>query len=159
MPTKKYIVELTEAERDELNVLIHRGKTNARSYTRARILLKSSDGLKDTQIAQELGCNVATIERIRKRFVEEGLYLAIHDHPHPLPKPKLDGAQTAYLTALACSSAPQGRKSWTLRLLAGTMVEMAVVDSLSYETVRKTLKKKSAQALAGQRMVYSRRQS
>ena len=155
MSTKKYIVELTVAERDELDGLIHRGKSLARSQTRARILLKAAKGQLDADISNELGCGLSTVERTRKRFVEEGLESALHERPRPGANPKLTAAQTAHLTALACSPAPGGRKSWTLRLLADRMVEMGVVESLSYETVRQAMKKKPAQALASQRVVHS----
>lgn len=154
MSTKKYIVDLTVAERDELDGLIHRGKSAARTQTRARILLKAAHGQLDTTIAQELGCGLSTVERTRRRFVEEGLDAALHERPRPGAKPKLTASQTAHLTALACSPAPGGRKGWTLRLLADRMVELAVVESLSYETVRQALKKKPAQALANQRVVH-----
>ena len=148
MSTKNYIIDLTEAEQGELEGLIHHGKSPARTQTRARILLKAAVGYPDSKIAAELGCGLSTVERTRKRFVVEGLAAAIHDRPHPGTQPKLSPAQTAHLTALACSPAPGGRKAWTLRLLADKMVELAVVESLSYETVRQVMKKKSAQALA-----------
>lgn len=154
MSTKKYVVELTVSERDELEGLIHHGKSLARTQSRARIILKAADGEADSVIAHAVRCGLSTVERTRKRFVEEGLAAALHDHPRPGANPKLTAAQTAHLTALACSPAPGGRKSWTLRLLADRMVEMGVVESLSYETVRQAMKKKPAQALASQRVVH-----
>lgn len=158
MSTKKYVVILTEAEREKLDDLIHRGQCLARDQTRARIVVKAADGLSDERIVADLGCALATVARIRRRFAEEGLESAVHDRPRPGPAPKLSEVQTAHLTALACSPAPEGRKAWTLVLLADKMVELALVDSLSSETVRRAMKKKSAQALAKQRVVHSRRQ-
>lgn len=141
MPAKRYIVRLTEDERTELLGLITKGITSARLLTRARILLKADEGWKDKEIAQALNSSVATIERIRQRFVEGNLEKALHDDPRPGAKCKLDGRAEAQLIALACSKAPEGHAVWSMRLLAGTLVELGVVESVSHETVRQRLKK------------------
>ena len=141
MPAKRYIVRLTEDERTELLGLITKGITSARLLTRARILLKADEGWKDKEIAQALNSSVATIERIRQRFVEGNLEKALHDDTRPGAKCKLDGRAEAQLIALACSKAPEGHAVWSMRLLAGTLVELGVVESVSHETVRQCLKK------------------
>jgi transposase len=137
---KKYIVDLTAEERDELQRLLHSGKTSARKLTRAQILLKADDGLTDAEIADEIGTCVPTIERTRKRFVEENLD-CLNERPRPGQKLKLQGKAAARLIAEACCKAPEGRKRWTLRLLANRVVELGLCESLSYETVRQQLKK------------------
>ena len=146
---KKYKVTLTESERDELRAMISKGKADARKLAHARILLQADDSeagprQTDEQIALALDTTTRTVERVRERFVTESLESAL------LPKPtkrvytrKLDGEQEAKLIATACSKPPAGKKRWTLRMLAGHMVELEVVDHLSHETVRRTLKKTS----------------
>jgi transposase len=141
MPAKRYIVRLTEDERTELLGLITKGITSARLLTHARIPLKADEGWKDKEIAQALNSSVATIERIRQRFVEGNLEKALHDDPRPGAKCKLDGRAEAQLIALTCSKAPEGHAVWSMRLLAGTLVELGVVESVSHETVRQRLKK------------------
>ena len=123
MPAKRYIVRLTEDERTELLGLIAKGITSARLLTRARVLLKADEGWKDKEIAQALNSSVATIERIRQRFVEGNLEKALHDDPRPGAKCQLDGRAEAQRIALACSKAPEGHAVWSVRLLAGTLVE------------------------------------
>lgn len=140
MPKKKYFVKLTEEQCQELQHLIRRGTTSARVITRARILLKASDGCTDEEIATALGVGIATTERVRKRFELRGLQ-GIYDLPRPGQKPKLDVKAEARLIAEACSQAPEGRKSWTLQLLADRVVELNLADSYSYEAVRRVLKK------------------
>jgi homeodomain-containing protein len=148
MPTKRYIVTLTAAERHDLDSLARAGKRAARTITRARILLLADQGKhgpawEDRRIAEALQCGHRTVERIRERFVLEGFDAALNNKPreHPAREPKLDGAGEAKLIALACAAAPDGRKAWTLRLLADKLVELEVVDTISYETVRRVLKK------------------
>jgi transposase len=143
MPKKKYIVDLSADEREQLQQLLRRGKTSSRKLTRARILLKASDGCTDDEIVAALNVGVATVERIRKRFVESGLD-AINERPRPGKKPKLGTKAQARLIAEACSKAPDGRKHWTLQLLADRVVQLKLADSCSYETVRRTLKKTSS---------------
>ncbi len=146
---KRYRVTLTPPERQELQQLISRGKADARKLAHARILLQADEAeggprRTDEQIASALNTATRTVERVRERFVEHGLEAAL------LPRPskrvyarKLDGRQEAKLIALACGKPPAGKRRWTLRLLADEMVELDVVESLSHETVRQTLKKTS----------------
>jgi transposase len=143
MPGKKYIVELTEEERQELQELISKGKLSVRKVTRARILLKADEGWKDEDIVTALDTSVATVERIRKRFVEGGLEKALNDDPRPGAKRKLDLRGEATLIALSCSPPPADHDHWTLRLLADRLVELGRVESISHEAVRQYLKKTS----------------
>jgi len=139
---------LTAAERDELEQLLARGKADVRGLKHAQVLLKADQAeggpaWPDERIVAALDIGIATVQRLRQRFVEEGLQAA----PSPyrvgqrLYQRKLDGEQEAKLIALACSTPPVARGRWTLRLLAGRMVELQHVDPLSPETVRQTLKK------------------
>jgi transposase len=141
MPAKKYIVDLTGEERQELLELTRRGNRSVRKVRRARILLKADEGWRDREIMAALDTSSATVERTRKRFVEGGLEKALNEDPRPGQRRKLDGRQEAHLIALACSEAPAGHSHWTLRLLADKLVELGVVDSISHETVRQRLKK------------------
>lgn len=143
MPKKKYIVDLTADEREQLLQLTKRGKPSARKVTRARILLKAADELTDDQIATALDVGVATVERTRKRFVEAGLG-ALNERPRPGARPKLTGKQQAHLVAVACSTAPEGHRHWTMRLLAGKVVELGFTESFSRESIRRMLKKTSS---------------
>jgi transposase len=143
MPRKKYFINLSDAERHELLELTRKGELKARSMKRALILLKADEGLSDPQIMAAIHVSRPTVERIRKRFVEGGLERALNEDPRPGQKRKLDGRGEAQLIAVACSQAPDGHEHWTLRLLADKLVQLEVVDSISYETVRRTLKKTS----------------
>jgi transposase len=105
------------------------------------ILLKANEGSSDPQIISALNVSRPCVERIRKRFVLGGLEKALNEDPRPGQRRKLDGRAEATLVATACSQVPEGHEHWTLRLLAGKMVELAVVDTISYETIRRTLKK------------------
>ena len=141
----KFVVRLTAEQREELERLATTGQRQAALITRARILLKAdadADAWPDDQIAQALQTSTATVARIRKKFVQEGLHQAIQRRP-PTGRQyrKLDGAQEARLIAVACSAPPEGRKEWTMRLLADKLVELEVVDAVSDETVRRVLKK------------------
>ena len=147
---KKYLVTLTDEERHSLRKLVRSGNADAQKITRARILLKAdqnTDGpaWTDPQIGHALDVGVATVERLRKRFVEEGLDAALNrrKNQNPRIRRKLDGHQEAQLITLACSHPPEGRDRWSLRLLADTLVELEIVDSISYQTVRRVLKKTS----------------
>lgn len=137
---KKYLVALTAEERNELVRLTRSGKTAARKLTRTRILLKADEGLSDDEIAEEVGTSIPTVERTRRRFVEENLG-ALTERPRPGQRPKLDAKGAAHLIAVACSKAPGERKRWTLRLLADKAVELGLCQALSHETVRCLLKK------------------
>ena len=144
---KKYIVTLTQEERVMLQALVSRGKGAARKLMHARILLKAdaSEGgpaWDDGAIAEGTEAGTATVERVRKAFVEEGLAAALERRkPRRQYRRKLDGDGEAHLIALACGQAPEGRSRWTLRLLADRMVALEEVDYLSHETVRQVLKK------------------
>lgn len=146
---KKYIVTLTEAERQMLQAMLSRGKAAARKLMHARILLKADaspdgPGWSDEQTAEGLEIGRATVERVRKEFVEEGLEAAL-DRRRPRREygRALDGDGEAHLVALACSQAPEGRSRWTLRLLADRMVRLEYVDTVSKDTVSRVLKKKN----------------
>ena len=138
---KRYIVDLTADERAGLLALLNKGVAPARKLTRARILLLADEGGTDREIAAALHVHPATVERTRRRFVEGGVERALSERPRPGGRPKLDGKQEAHLIALACSRAPEGRAQWTMQLLADRLVELRVVDAISDETVRRTLKK------------------
>lgn len=141
MPKKKYIINLTEEERQTLVQLTSKGTIKARKLKRAMILLKADERMTDPQIKTALNVSRPTVERIRKRFVEGGLERGLNEDPRPGQKRKLDGRGEAWLVATACSEAPAGHNHWTVRLLAGKLVEMGMVESISHETVRQVLKK------------------
>ena len=145
---KKYKVTLTAEEREQLTEMITVGKAAAKKLIHARILLKAdaSEGgpdWPDTRIAEAVEVSVSTIERVRKRFVEEGFEAALcrKKQSRPPRERKLDGRGEAHLIALACSEPPEGRKEWTMQLLADRLVELEIVDSICDETVRRVLKK------------------
>ena len=140
MPKKKYIVDLTAEERTVLEQLLHKGKSNARKLTRARILLHADEGETDAEIATALTVGVATVERTRQRFVEANLE-ALHDRPRPGGQCKLSGKQEAHLIAVACTPAPEGHTRWTLQLLAEQVVTLGFAQSITRATVRQVLKK------------------
>lgn len=141
MSKKVYIVDLTKDEREQALELTRKGKVSTRKVTRARILLKADEGWTDEQIVAALDTSLSTVERTRKRFVEGGLTKALHDDPRPGAKRKLDGRGEAYLIALTCSEPPKDHEHWALRVLADRLVALGVVDSISHEAVRQTLKK------------------
>jgi transposase len=138
---KKYIVTLTSEEREVLLALTKRGKVAARTLTRAHILLQADAGATDEAIAHALHAGMATVERVRKRFVEQGLEAALTERPRPGGKRKLDGRTEAFLVALACSIPPDERKCWTMQLLADKLVDLTDIDKVSADTVRRALKK------------------
>lgn len=139
-----YRIRLSAAERRELTAMTRRGTHQARTITRARALLLADRGLRDGEIATALGTHARTIQRLRRRACEDGILAALHDRPRPGGKPKLDGRQEAFLVALACSDPPTGRSQWTMQCLAERLIELEVVDAISDETVRRTLKKTSS---------------
>jgi hypothetical protein len=148
MPEKKYLVTLTADERTRLDALIRKGKAAALVLARARVLLKAdqADGgpaWDDTRIAEAVSVGERTVARVRQRFVERGFEACLERKPQDKPsrERKLDGAGEARLVAVACSKAPDGRAEWTMQLLADKLVELTVVDAISDETVRRTLKK------------------
>ena len=145
---KVFIVRLTETERLELDALVRKGKASALAIARARILLKADQGKDgeaqtDAQVAEALSVTAKTVFNVRRRWVEEGLEAALRRKKQDCPSRsrRLDGVGEAKLVATCCGPAPQGRARWTLRMLAGKLVELEVVDSISPETVRSTLKK------------------
>ena len=147
---KRYRVTLTAEERGELERMISRGKADARKLAHARILLQADEAeggpaRVDEDVASALDVSVRTVERVRQRFVEQGIEAALLPKPSPrLYGRKLDGGQEAHLLALACGRPPEGKARWSLRLLAERMVALEHVDTLSHETVRQTLKKTSS---------------
>jgi transposase len=143
MGAKRYVITLTDEERVQLLALTKKGRVAARRLTRAHILLQADAGTTQDAIAAALHIGRATVVRICRRFIEEGLEAALRDRSRPGAQRKLDGKQEAFLIALACSPPPEGRKSWTMQLLANQLVELRVVEAISDETVRRTLKKTS----------------
>jgi len=147
MPAKIYKVTLTSEERAELTALVSRGKGNARRLRRARILLLADENQaegawKDADIAKALGAHARTVERTREKCVEMGVEAALnHTRPWKTRAKVFDGAAEARLAQLACSEAPDGHERWTLQMLADKLIELEVVETVSHETVRTTLKK------------------
>lgn len=144
---KRYVVTLTDQERRSLRALLSCGKGAVQKLAHARILLQVDSaeggvGWTDARVCEGLGVGFSTVERIRKRFVEEGFEAALVPHKScRVYRRKIDGDDEAHLIALACGSPPAGRRRWTLRLLADKMVTLEYMASLSYETVRGVLKK------------------
>ncbi len=144
MRQTKYAVTLTEDERAHLRTLIGQGTAEARLLTHARILLKADQSecgpaWADTAIAGAVEVHPATVGRVRRSFVEDGLAAALHRKaPNRVYPRRLDGAAEARLIALACSDPPAGRDRWTLRLLADELVRLEVVETVSHETIRRT---------------------
>jgi putative transposase len=138
---KLHIVSLKEQEREELKQYLRKGKSSARSLTRARILLLADEGRDDEMIAEALNVSKSTVSRIRTRYSDSGLDFALHEKARSGAPPKIDGRIEAQLTLLACSEPPDGRSKWTVRLLADRLVEVEVVDSISHMSVQRLLKK------------------
>ena len=141
MAQEKYAVRLSAEDRSQLERLIRSGQRSARVINRARILLKTDEGWSASQVEAALDTSPRTVFRTKRRYTEEGLHGVLHDHPQANRYRKLDDRGEAHLIALACSDAPEGHDHWTLRLLAGKVVELGLVPSLSHETVRLRLKK------------------
>ena len=147
MPAKIYRVTLEKEERAELTALVNKGRGNARRMRRARILLLADEAQengcwKDADIAAALSASVRTVERTRQKCVEMGIEAALnHTQPQKTRRKILDGEAEARLTQLACSAAPDGREDWSMQLLADKLIELEVVETVSRETVRTTLKK------------------
>lgn len=137
----KYRIVLTESEREELKSLLSKGRHAARKLTRARILLLSDEGKTTEEVAAALGVGSATVDRLRRRCAEEGVAAALVDRPRPGAQLKLDERGQARLIAEACSSPDEAHARWTLKLLAGRVVELGLAESISPETVRSYLKK------------------
>ncbi len=147
MPAKRYKVTLSAEERAKLTQLVNKGKAAARKLAHARILLLADEGdwgpgWKDDQIVAALSISRSTVERVRQAWVMEGPEAALnHKRPYTTRQRILDGEAEAHLVKLACSAPPEGRERWTMQLLADKLVELGVVESVSDETVRQTLKK------------------
>ncbi len=147
MPAKRYKVTLTKEERQDLTALVSKGNANARKITHARILLLADEtqpggAWQDAQIAAALAISRRTVERVRQSCVETGIEAALHHkRPRRTRDKVLDGAAEARLVQLACTQVPDGRERWTMQLLADKLIELEIVETVSAETVRTTLKK------------------
>jgi transposase len=147
---KRYVIRLSESERNRLTALVSKGRTAARKRLHAQVLLKADvsaagAGWTDRQIVEALGVGERTVQAIRQRCVEEGLDAALDRKKQCRPSRQrvLDGAKEAHLVALCCGKVPAGQARWTLRLLADELVRLEIVDTVSHETVRQALKKTS----------------
>jgi hypothetical protein len=142
---KKYVVRLTDGERQALTQVVAKFKGSSQKVRRAQVLLKAdADGpaWTDAQIADAFGCRTKTVENIRERFVTRGFEVTLNGQPQAKRPPKLlDGEQEAKIIAMRLGPPPAGFAHWTLRLLAEQVVALEIVESISYETVRRTLKK------------------
>jgi hypothetical protein len=148
MSQKKWIVELSPKERDELNGKINKGRTAAKTILKARILLKADEGAlgagwSDKRIVEALETNHTMVERVRKKLVEEGLEAVFtrKKRRDPPCKPIFDGEAEARLIALSCSKPPEGHAKWSIRLLAEKVVELEIVETVHHNTIGRTLKK------------------
>lgn len=137
---KQWVVQLSNDERQQLTNMTRKGMHSARVMTRARLLLLSDQGLLDRDVAERQSVGAATVASIRRKYAEGGLEAALYEKARPKQPPKLNAQQTAILIAEVCSS-PDGREKWTMQLLADRLVTLGVVDRISDETVRRTLKK------------------
>ena len=140
-PVKKYVVKLTDDERVELLALTSKGASKARRLKHALVLLAAHDGERDEAIAAKVRVSAHSVARVRQRFVEEGLDAALSERPRPGKTRLLNGRQEVYLIALTGTTPPAGRAQWTMQLLANRLVELKIVESISDETVRRTLKR------------------
>lgn len=145
---KKYVVDLSKDESHQLKQLTKKGATGARKLRRAQILLSANKGKADKEIAQILTTSVSTVQRVRRRFVEEGLQAALSERPRigGALQRKLDGHQEAYLLALASSDPPgeAGKRRWSMQMLAERLIEVGIVEEICGETVRRRLHEKGA---------------
>ena len=142
MSKKKYIIKLSLSEKKELKSIISSGKHSAKKLLKARVLLKTDQGWSDQKISDSLDVTTRTLENMRKQFVEDGFDNFLQGrYSQRTYFRKLDGKQEAQLITIACSEAPEGHGRWTLNMLANEMVRLEYVDDISYETVRRTLKK------------------
>lgn len=141
---KRYRVTLTDVERDRLHDLTRKGKASVRMVRRAQTLLLAAEERTDEDIAKGLQIGVATVERTRRRFVEEGLEASLREQPRPGARPKLGPKQQAFVVALACTKPPEGRERWTMQLLADRVVELQIVPDITDEAIRLLLKRTSS---------------
>ena len=138
---KRYEVKLTDEERKQLLSLTRKGELKARELKRIQILLLVDEGKENKEISENIHVSMTTISRIRRRYAEEGIISARKERPRPGAKPILNGRKEAVLIAQVCSDPPDGRSHWTMQLLADRLVKLEVVDSISDETIRRSLKK------------------
>ena len=143
MSQKCHCIQLKEQERKCLHELVETGKDSARKITRCRILLLADKGKKDSEIADTLDVSLGTIYYTRRRYCRKGLDYAINEAPRSGPPAKIKGKAMAKITAIACSKPPEGRARWSLRLLADRIIELKIVDTISYQSVRTVLKKRT----------------
>ena len=141
---KRYRVTLTDPERERLERLTRKGTASVRMVRRAQTLLLASEERTDEEIVKALRIGVATVERIRRRFVEEGLEASLRERPRPGARPKLGPKERAYVVALACTKPPEGRHRWTMQLLADRLVELEMVPDITDEAIRLLLKRTSS---------------
>jgi transposase len=141
---KRYRVTLTDEERDRLYDLTRKGTASVRMVRRAQTLLLAAEERIDEDIAEALHIGVATVERTRRRFVEEGLEASLREQPRPGARPKLGPKQQAFVVALACTKPPEGRERWTMQLLAERVVELQIVPDITDEAIRLLLKRTSS---------------
>jgi transposase len=141
---KRYRVTLTDEERARLEGLTRKGTASARMVRRAQTLLLAAEGRTDEAIASALHIGVATVERTRRRCVEEGVAASLVERPRPGARPKLGPKQQAFVVALACTTPPEGRLRWTMQLLADRVVELQIVPAITDEAIRLLLKRTSS---------------
>src|SRR5262245_2140398 len=144
MVAKRYRVTLTDEERERLEGLARKRTAPVRMVRRAQALLVASEGKTDEVIAEQLRMGVATLERLRRRFVEEGLEASLRERPRPGARPKLGPKEQAFVVALACTKPPEGRERWTMQLLADRIVELQIVPDITDEAIRRLLKRTSS---------------
>ena len=144
---KKYVVQLTDKQREELTTMLHKGEHKSRKLNRARILLLSDQRKLDREISEVVGVTEQTVRNIQERFLTEGLESSLAEKPRPGACKKLDAKGEACAIAIACSAPPEGRATWTMQMIADKLVELKYVESISDEAVRLRLKKRG-EALA-----------
>jgi transposase len=143
MAKKKYLVQLTASKRGRLEGLVDERRGSARQQRRMQALLLAAEGCTDEEIAEEVGLHASSLERLPKRCAEEGWESAIRERRRPGAPLLLDAKQEAVLVSLACEKPPEGRARWSLRQLGERLVALEVVETISHETLRRTLKKTS----------------
>jgi transposase len=141
---KRYRVTLTGEERDRLGGLSRKRAASVRMVRRAQALLLAAEGKTDEEIAEQVRMSATTLERLRRRFVEEGLEASLRERPRPGARPKLGPKEQAFVVALACTKPPEGRHRWTMQLLADRVVELELVPDISDEAIRRLLKRTSS---------------
>lgn len=142
MPVRKYVVNLTRVEREQLINIVGSEVPRSRRVKHAKILLESDSGKSAAKVAAWVGVGHSTVERTRQRYAEGGVEAALKDKPRPGGKAKLNGKQQAFVVALACSDTPAGQERWSMQMLADKVVELGVVaEPVSHDTIGRVLKK------------------